>query len=137
MSTRSSPDSNRNGAALADYELLLPEADHAEVAAQVRLVLSAPGPALLVWGPEAIVIAYNRAYRSFAAYRVSALERPLFKAQPEIERAWRSRLDQALGGVAAVLEPSDCVPALSNDPPPRSFAGGPASAGKSTASVGD
>ena len=85
----------------------------------MRLVLAAPGPALLVWGPDAIVLAYNRAYRAFAAYRVSALERPLFKAQPEIERAWRPRLDQALGGVAAVLEPADCVPAVSTDPPPR------------------
>ncbi len=136
-STRSSPDSNRTGASLADYEQLLPEADHAEVAAQIRLVLSAPGPALLVWGPEAIVIAYNRAYRTFAAYRVSALERPLFKAQPELERAWRSRLDQALGGVAAILEPDDCAPAASADPPPRSFSAGPGSSGKSSASVGD
>jgi signal transduction histidine kinase len=136
-STRSSPDSNRTGAALSDYEHILPEADHAEVAAQVRLVLAAPGPALLVWGPDAIVLAYNRAYRAFAAYRVSALERPLFKAQPEIERAWRSRLDQALGGVAAVLEPADCVPATSSDPPARSFSGAPGGVGKSSAGVGD
>ena len=136
-STRSSPDSNRTGAALSDYEELLPEADHVEVAAHVRLVLAAPGPALLVWGPEAIVIAYNRAYRAFAAFRVSALERPLFKAQPEIERAWRSRLDQALGGVAAVLDPADCVPAPSNDPPPRSFGAAPAGVAKSSAGTGD
>ncbi|MEP7123930.1 MAG: sensor histidine kinase [Byssovorax sp.] len=136
-STRSSPDSNRSGAALSDYEELLPEADHAEVAAQVRMVLAAPGPALLVWGPEAIVLAYNRAYRAFAAYRVSALERPLFKAQPEIERAWRSRLDQALGGVAAVLDTTDCVPATSHDPPQRSFGGAPVGASKSSAGAGD
>ncbi len=136
-STRSSPDSNRTGAALSDYEELLPEADHAEVAAQVRLVLAAPGPALLVWGPEAIVLAYNRAYRAFAAYRVSALERPLFKAQPEIERAWRQRLDQALGGVAAVLDPADCVPVPSNDPPARSFGAAPGGVGKSSAGAGD
>ncbi len=139
MSTpRSSPDSNRSGASLSDYEHLLPEADHAEVAAQVRLVLAAPGPALLVWGPEAIVLAYNRAYRAFAAYRVSALERPLFKAQPEIERAWRSRLDQALGGVAAVLDPSDCVPTAGADPPTRSMSTAPGGFGaKSSSGVGD
>ena len=137
-STRSSPDSNRSGAALSDYALFLPEADHAEVATQVKLVLAAPGPALLVWGPEAIVIAYNRAYRAFAAYRVSALERPLFKAQPEVERAWRPRLDQALSGVAAILDPGDCVPAVSSEPPPRSMATGPGSgSGKSSTGAGD
>ena len=96
-STRTSPDSNRSSASLADYEHFLPKDDHDEVAAHLRLLLAAPGPALLVWGPDAIVLGYNRAYRTFASYRVSALERPLFKAQPEIERAWRSRLDQALG----------------------------------------
>jgi signal transduction histidine kinase len=136
-STRSSPDSNRNGAALSDYAQFLPEADHAEVATQVRLVLAAPGPALLVWGPEAIVIAYNRAYRAFAAYRVSALERPLFKAQPEVERAWRSRLDQALGGVAAILDPADCVPAVSTETPARGLSAAPVGAGKSSAGAGD
>jgi signal transduction histidine kinase len=132
-STRTSPDSNRTGAALADYEHLLPEADHEDVATHVRLVLAAPGPALLVWGPEAIVIAYNRAYRAFAAYRVSALERPLFKAQPEIERAWRSRLDQALSGVAAILDPSDCVPAVTHDPPMRSMSAVPPGSVKAAA----
>lgn len=137
-STRSSPDSSRNGLALSDYEHLLPAADHDEVAAQVRLIIAAPGPALLVWGPDAIVLAYNRAYRAFAAYRVSALERPLFKAQPEIERAWRSRLDQALGGLAAVLDPSDCVPAAASEPPARSMSFSPGGAStKGAAGSGD
>ena len=133
-STRTSPDSNRSSASLADYEHFLPKDDHDEVAVHIRLLLAAPGPALLVWGPEAIVLGYNRAYRTFAAYRVSALERPLFKAQPEIERAWRSRLDQALGGVAAVLEPPDCVPVSTSDPPLRSMAVAPPGA---KASAGD
>lgn len=134
-STRSSPDSNRTGASLADYEQLLPADDHEDVAAHIRLLLAAPGPALLVWGPEAVVLAYNRAYRGFAAYRVSALERPLFKAQPEIERAWKARLEQALGGVAAVLEPSDCTPASSNDPALRSMSPGPTGAKSSAGDV--
>src|SRR4051812_13674569 len=109
ISNRFSADSNRNGAALADYEAILPESDHADVAAQLGLLLVAPGPAVLVWGLDAIVLAYNRPYRMFAGYRGSALERPLFKVQPELERLWRSRIEQALGGVSAVLDPSDCA----------------------------
>ena len=133
-STRTSPDSNRSSASLADYEHFLPAADHDDVATHIRLLLAAPGPALLVWGPDAIVLGYNRAYRTFAAYRVSALERPLFKAQPEIERAWRPRLDQALGGVAAVLEPSDCVPVSTSEPALRSMSPAP---GGTKASAGE
>ncbi len=136
-STRSIPDSNRNGGGLADYEHFLHESDHEEVAAQVRLVFAAPGPALLVWGEDAVVLAYNRAYRAFAAYRVSAVERPLFKAQPEIERAWRPRLKQALDGVAAVLDPSDCVPDAAPEPPTRSMSIPPSSASAKTSGVSE
>jgi signal transduction histidine kinase len=134
-STRSSPDSNRTGASLADYEQFLPPDDHDDVAAHLRLLLAAPGPALLVWGPEAIVLGYNRAYRAFAAYRVSALERPLFKAQPEIERPWKARLEQALGGVAAVLDPADCVPASTGDPALRTMIPAPPGAKSSASDV--
>lgn len=134
-STRTSPDSNRTSASLADYEHFLPKDDHDDVATHVRLLLAAPGPALLVWGPDAVVLAYNRAYRAFASYRVSALERPLFKAQPEIERAWRPRLDQALGGVAAVLDPSDCVPVSTSEPALRSMSSAPAGAKASAGEV--
>jgi len=136
-STRSTPDSNRASAGLADYERLLPESDHEEVAAQVRLVFAAPGPALLVWGEGAIILAYNRAYRAFAAYRVSALERSLFKAQPELERAWRPRLEQALGGAAAILDSSDCVPDAPDEPLVRSMGGPSSSSSAKAAGVGD
>ncbi len=136
-STRSSPDSNRTGSGLADYEHLLPGSDHEEVAAQVRLVFAAPGPALLVWGADAVVLAYNRAYRAFASFRVSALERPLFKAQPEIERAWRPRLEQALGGVAAVLDHTDCVPDVTPELSTRSMSGPPSSSSAKTSGVGE
>lgn len=138
-STRSSPESNRNGASLVDYEQILPKEDRAEVAIHIQTLLAAPGPALLVWGPDAIILGYNRAYRGFAAYRTSALERPLFKAQPELERTWRARLDQALGGTGAVLDPSDCVPASGHEAA-RSGSGGaaPASAPlKAASSAGD
>jgi signal transduction histidine kinase len=136
-STRSSPDSTRLGTGVAPYERFLDKSDHDEVAAQVRLVFAAPGPALLVWGEDAIVLAYNRAYRAFAAYRVSALERPLFKAQPEIERAWRPRLEQALSGVAAILDPADCAPDLTHEPAARSMSGPPSSGSAKSSGVGE
>ena len=98
------PDSTRTTVAVAALDELVSDADRAVVDAQVALITAAPGPALLVWGPEAICLAYNRFYRSIAGLKSNALGKPLLRAQPELERTWRQKLDQAYGGVAGTID---------------------------------
>jgi signal transduction histidine kinase len=74
------------------------------VEAQVNLVTGAPGAAVLVWGPEALCLAYNRHYRSISSLRTSALGKPLLKAQPELEKGWKQKLDLAFGGSSTTVE---------------------------------
>jgi signal transduction histidine kinase len=101
-----SPDSARASVAVADLDALVTAADRAIVDAQVNVVTGAPGPALLVWGPEAVVLAYNRHYRSLASLRTNTLGKPLFKAQPELERPWRAKLDLAGAGAGQTVDGS-------------------------------
>jgi signal transduction histidine kinase len=118
-----SPESSRTGAAVADLGDL-PADEQAAAQAHANLVVSAIGPAVLVWGPDALCLAYNRAYRAFAGFRVSALGRPLFKAQPEIERAWKVKMEQALAGQSVMLDGGECAPPPSaSEPAPRSGLG--------------
>src|SRR5262249_18830326 len=77
--------------------------------AQVGFVANAPGAALLVWGPEAICLAYNRGYRTIAGLRVNALGKPLFRAQPELERPWRVKVEMALAGASTLIDGSVLV----------------------------
>ena len=103
------PDSARSpaaGAAIAALDELVAEADRPAVDAQVALLVAAPGPALLTWGADAICLAYNRHYRSVAGLKTSTLGRPLFKAQPELERSWRQKMELACSGTAATLDGS-------------------------------
>src|ERR1700677_1036756 len=88
-----SPDSGRATVAIAELDALVSAADRAAVEAQVNIVSSAPGPALLVWGPDAVCIAYNRHFRAIAGMRSGALGKPLLKVQPELERFWRQKLE--------------------------------------------
>ena len=101
-----SPDSARATVAVADLDTLVAAADRAIVDAQVNLVTVAPGAAVLMWGPEAVCLAYNRFYRTVSSLRVNALGKPLLKAQPELERAWRAKLDLAYSGSAASVDGS-------------------------------
>ncbi len=103
-SPTSSPDSARATVAIADLDALVAPADRAIVEAQVNLVANAPGAAALVWGAEAVCLAYNRHYRTLSSLRTNALGKPLLKAQPELERAWRMKLDVAFGGGAAIVD---------------------------------
>src|SRR5262245_36726151 len=95
-----SPDSARANVAIADVDALVPAPDRAIVEAQINVVTGAPGAALLLWGPESVCIAYNRHYRSLASLRINTLGKPLLKAQPELERPWRVKLDLAYAGSA-------------------------------------
>jgi signal transduction histidine kinase len=100
------PDSARATVAIADVEALIAAPDRAVVEAQVNLVTAAPGAALLVWGPDAVCVAYNRHFRSLSSMRNAALGRPLLKAQPELEKAWRLKLDMAYGGASQSVDGS-------------------------------
>ena len=104
--TRSStsPDSARANVAVADLDALIPSPDRDIVEAQVNFVTAAPGAALLVWGPDAVSIAYNRHFRSLSSMRTSTLGKPLLKAQPELEKAWRMKLDLAYAGSAQTVD---------------------------------
>lgn len=104
--TRSSvlSDSARATVAIADLDALVPPADRAIVEAQVNVVTAAPGAAVLVWGLEAVCVAYNRHYRSLSSMRVNALGKPLLKAQPELEKGWKQKLEIAFGGSGTTLE---------------------------------
>jgi signal transduction histidine kinase len=104
------PDTSRAGLALGDTAGVVRDGDQALFQAYVNMVVTAPGPAMLVWGDEAICLAYNRAYRTLAGFRGSALNKPLIRAQPEQERAWRVRLDLAMSGQSAALSPAE-IPA--------------------------
>jgi signal transduction histidine kinase len=99
-----SPDSSRATVAIADLDLLVTPTDRPIVEAHLSLVLNAPGPALLVWGPEAMCLAYNRHYRALSGLRASALGKPLMRVQPELERPWRTKLDLAFAGTAGVID---------------------------------
>lgn len=97
-------DSSRAGAAIADFDELVAPNDRASANLYAGLIVAAPGPALLVWGPEAICLAYNRSYRALSGLRVNAIGKPLFRAQPEIERPLRLKLDQAMTGAGVPLD---------------------------------
>jgi len=101
-----SPDSARATVAIADLDTLVAPGDRAIVDAQINLVTVAPGAALLVWGPEALCLAYNRFYRTLSSLRVNALGKPLLKAQPELERTWKPKLDLAFAGSATAVDGS-------------------------------
>jgi signal transduction histidine kinase len=101
-----SPDSARSTVAVAELGALVDEEDRAVVDAHVGLVTNAPGPALFVWGPEAICLAFNRHFRALSGMRPSSLGRPLFKAQPELERGWRLKIEYALAGSGATIDGS-------------------------------
>jgi signal transduction histidine kinase len=98
------PDSARANVAIAEYDTIVPAADHAIVEAQLHVVTGAPGAALLVWGADAVVVAYNRQYKNLSTMRASALGKPLIKAQPELERAFRQKLDLAFAGAAQTVD---------------------------------
>jgi signal transduction histidine kinase len=100
------PDSARPGAVTAPLEEHVLPADHAFVDPHLTLVGNAPGPALLLWGADAVCLAYNRHYRSISGLRVHAAGKPLFKAQPELERTWKARLDAAFAGTAGTIDGS-------------------------------
>jgi signal transduction histidine kinase len=100
------PDSARATVAIGDLDVLVAASDRAIVDAQVNLVVAAPGAAILVWGPEAVCLAYNRFYRTLSSLRVTSVGKPLFRAQPELERAWRPKLDLAFSGQAAAVDGS-------------------------------
>jgi hypothetical protein len=104
LRTSAVPDSARGAVAIAALDELVADADRPAVDAQLAVVTSAPGPALLVWGADATCLAYNRHYRSVAGLKTSALGKPLFKAQPELERAWKPKLDLTYAGSAATLD---------------------------------
>jgi signal transduction histidine kinase len=99
-----SPDSGRATVAIADLDALVSAADRAVVEAQVNLVSSAPGPALLVWGPEAVCLAYNRHFRAIAGMRSGSLGKPLLKAQPDLDRPWRQKLELAFVGSSSTVD---------------------------------
>jgi signal transduction histidine kinase len=93
--------------AVADLAEFVPASDQPAVSACVNQIAAAPGPGVLVWGKEGLILAYNRGYRAFAALRVSALCRPLFKVQPELERPLRAKIDQVFQGHGVALEAGD------------------------------
>jgi signal transduction histidine kinase len=99
-----SPESTRANVVLADVEALVPPADRATVGAYADFVANAPGAALLVWGADAVCITYNRHYRALSSMRLSALGKPLLKAQPELERTFRAKLDLAHAGTPQLLD---------------------------------
>ncbi len=100
------PDSARSSMAVADLDALVDLADRPLADAQVALVACAPGAAVLLWGAEPIVLAYNRYYRTLSGLRASCLGKPFFKAHPELERTWRQKIDLALTGSGATVDGS-------------------------------
>lgn len=103
------PESTRSTVVVAALDELVAEADRPTVDAQVAILVAAPGPAILIWGPEAMCLSYNRHYRTVAGLKTSSLGRPLFKAQPELERSWKHKLELAAVGTAATLDGSAFV----------------------------
>src|ERR1700733_4985761 len=92
------PDSAKSTVAVADLDELVSAADRPLVDVQVGMVSYASGAAILLWGPEALCLAYNRQSRSLAGLRAGVLGKPLFRVQPELERAFRPRVDLAMLG---------------------------------------
>src|ERR1700677_1691352 len=88
-----SPDSGRATVAIAELDALVSAADRAAVDAQVNIVSSAPGPALLVCGREAVCSADTGHSGASAGMRSGAVGKPLLKVQPELERFWRQKLE--------------------------------------------
>lgn len=99
-------DSPRSGASVAEIDELVEAPDRASARTHVNLVSSAPGAAILVWGPEAVCLAYNRHYRALAGLRLNTLGKPLFKVHPELERTWRAKLDLCFSGVGVAIDGS-------------------------------
>jgi signal transduction histidine kinase len=94
----------RSGAAIVELDEFVEAADRPNAQLHVNLVSAAPGAAILLWGPEALCLAYNRHYRTLAALRVNALGRPLFKTQPDLEKTWKPRYEQALSGAGVTID---------------------------------
>ena len=100
------PDSARATLAIGDIDALVAAPDRDIVDAQISLLAAAPGPALLVWGPDALCLAYNRHYRAIASQRTQTLGKPLVKGQPDLERTWKGKLDLAFSGTGQVVDGS-------------------------------
>lgn len=109
MRPLTNPDSAHSAIVVGNLDDLVSEIDRPLVAVHVSLVTNAPGAALLVWGPDAVCLAYNRSYRALAGLRTSAAGKPLFRAQPELERTWKPKLDQVLAGSARTVDGSAFV----------------------------
>jgi signal transduction histidine kinase len=114
------PDSTRAGLVVVETAPLLDDAERALFHLHLELVKAAPGAALIVWGPEAICLAHNRAYRAIAALRGSILGKSLFTAQPELERALRPKLEQVLAGHGAAIDGIGFTATSYGDGPGRS-----------------
>ena len=100
------PDSARTGVSVASLDDHVDPADRPAIDAYVALVSSALGAAILLWGSDALALAYNRHYRSLTSLRTAAIGKPLFRAQPELERGWRLKIETALTGSACSLDGS-------------------------------
>lgn len=101
------------GRGVAELAALVEGAERALVETHVNLVMQAPGPAVLLWGPDATCLAFNRHFRAFVGMRPLALGRPLFKAHPELERPWRAKVEQALHNGGVLIE--GAVPHVGGD----------------------
>jgi signal transduction histidine kinase len=98
------PDSARSSVAVAELDALVDPADRPLVDAHVGIIGGAPGAAILLWGAEALFLAYNRHYRTATGLRASSLGKPFFKAQPELERTWRQKLDLVQTGSGVTVD---------------------------------
>ncbi len=103
----SPPDPSRAGLSLGDTAGAVRDEDQALFQAYVNMVVTAPGAAMLVWGEEALCLAYNRAYRNLVGLRTSALGKPLLRVQVELDRSFRGRLDAAMSGQTVALAPGE------------------------------
>jgi signal transduction histidine kinase len=98
------PEPFRNGLLAAPFDDIVQPEDDAIARAHVGIVGSAPGGALLLWGPELACLAHNHRFRTVSGLRPATIGRPLFSQYPELEPIWRPKLDQALAGVPATLD---------------------------------
>ncbi len=68
------------------------------------IIAGAPGAAILLWGTEALLLAYNRHYPHRLRLRPSSLGKPFFKAQPELERTWKPKLESVFSGTGVTVD---------------------------------
>jgi len=120
MKSATIPDSTRAGIFVVETGPLLDPTERVLFLVHLELVKAAPGAALLVWGPEAICLAHYRAYRGIAALRDRILGKPLFTAQPELERALRPKLEQVLAGHGTAIDGLGFTATSYGDGPGRS-----------------